>query len=337
MIVVPFGRSYSTEPVWSITTSNRIFDNEVVWQVTELDADDHDVWVASKLYTLGDLIFPTTTNGRMYRAIRFNTKQMQSLNYLAENIRVYELYPKITQMIDYVVDQCNEQFKDVSQKWNKWVDPVLLSGSVEPTWSTTLGASTIDSGITWITILKGVNTPDLWESNHPYVHGNLVQPISGTSTYMYRVMVTEDRVQEIILESGYSYINDVLGTLNNVDYNILVYFLSVISMMKGSKSGLELVIKTLNLPATTLTEWWETNPKGTPDTYEMRIRFDDPTKIADQIEAKNKVLIFSENYVYPICNIVDEEYPTPDAESGAICGVVTDQFMELIEANGTWV
>lgn len=160
-----------------------------------------------------------------------------SINYLAENLRDAELYPKITGMIDYIVSNFEEEFNDVK---NKYKNPDLVSNEV---------------------------------------------------------------IKQIIDELGFNYISSVMDTITNYQFNSMLDFLGLINLLKGSRTGLELVLKLLGFDSV-ITEWWEKEPKGIPDTYDITVVLNSST-VEDPYATINKIKIFSLHYVYPLIENVD--------------------------------
>ena len=106
----------------------------------------------------------------------------------------------------------------------------------------------------------------------------------------------ESKLLEIIKEFGYDYITDVLD-LTTAQIRQLAQLISLIHFMKGHKDGLVLVLDLLGFVGSILTEWWEKNPQGTPDTFDMELNLN---VSSIDTEAIIRLLAFVENYVYPV-------------------------------------
>lgn len=108
-------------------------------------------------------------------------------------------------------------------------------------------------------------------------------------------------IHQIIEEFGFQYIVDILDLPESKMKNLIAY-LSLINMLKGSKTGLELVLTLLGFEYEML-EWWE-DPIALPErnTYALELTFVD-------MGFDSKFLLdfqtFSRQYVYPLlANIV---------------------------------
>ena len=84
--------------------------------------------------------------------------------------------------------------------------------------------------------------------------------------------LTPEVIAEIVKEYGFDYINDIVSTLQNIETNVLVHFISLLHLLKGHQDGLELILKVLGFNFN-IVNWWEPFPKGAPHTYNMEIFF----------------------------------------------------------------
>ena len=123
-------------------------------------------------------------------------------------------------------------------------------------------------------------------------------------------VLPEDLLLEIIEEFGYGYITDVLD-LTTAQIRQLAQLISLIHFMKGHKDGLVLVLDLLGFVGSVLTEWWEKNPQGTPDTFDMELNLN--VSSIDSA-AVPRLLAFVENYVYPIIETLTFVSDVVDAE-----------------------
>lgn len=116
-------------------------------------------------------------------------------------------------------------------------------------------------------------------------------------------VVREEVIKEIINELGFEYISQVMDTISNFEFNQLLQFLGLINLLKGSRNGLELVLKLLGFDSI-ITEWWETEPKGTVDEFDLTVIVNS-SFVTDLNATVDKVKAFAKHYVYPNLNIVD--------------------------------
>ena len=109
-----------------------------------------------------------------------------------------------------------------------------------------------------------------------------------------------DVADAVIDEQGYGYILDVLK-LSAVDIRRLMPLIPVIHFLKGSKMGLQLVMRYLGI-GYSFVEWWETNGSGIPDTYTLTV--DIPPTVTDSARFLSTLASFLHQYIYPIPGVV---------------------------------
>jgi hypothetical protein len=168
------------------------------------------------------------------------TSEIDSIIYVPEKLREFELYPKIQAMLNYIMEGYFTEIEDVRYKY------------------------------------RG---PDI---------------------------VRDEVIQEIINELGFKYISNVMQTITNYEFNILLEFLGLINLLKGSKEGLQLVLKLLGFEAI-ISEWWELNPVGVPYTFIITIIMDG-SFIQDPVLTLNKVKDFIREYVFPTIQNIDFQF-----------------------------
>ena len=114
--------------------------------------------------------------------------------------------------------------------------------------------------------------------------------------------VSSDRViDEVIEEFGFSYISDLADTLTGIDKSILVSFLTLLSNLKGSRKGLELVLQILGIE-NVVTEWFEDTPVGEPNTFRLDV-FLDLGQTQSVFETVRTLKEFLRFYVVPILSL----------------------------------
>jgi len=135
--------------------------------------------------------------------------------------------------------------------------------------------------------------------------------------------LSEDAITETINEYGFSYISELMGTLTDIEIDTLVYFLGLIHYLKGHRTGLELVLKILGLE-TSITEWWETDPKGEPMSFCMVVFMDENVK--NIYLTLDKIKKFVRHYVYPRFEKVEITFTFPLAEKNIIVAGFVDKI-----------
>lgn len=154
-----------------------------------------------------------------------------TLKYFPEELRKFQLNPKVAELLDYIVEQTCEDFKDIKDKYRD---------------------------------------PD---------------------------NAKEEVVEAIINEYGFGYINDVIATLTNIEFNILLQFMGLLHFLKGTREGLGLIMTVLGFEYE-IEEWWEKTPEGEPHTFDMTIDMN-LTTVPDVLQTLAQIRAFTEEYVYP--------------------------------------
>lgn len=108
----------------------------------------------------------------------------------------------------------------------------------------------------------------------------------------------------IVQEFGYDYILPILN-LTEEEQSVIFNYLTPIHQLKGTKQGLELVLRLLGITYT-ITEWWEdTTPPDTyipyPYTFRLDFYMDDGKLKYNSIKLLKS---FIRQYVYPIWNFI---------------------------------
>lgn len=139
--------------------------------------------------------------------------------------------------------------------------------------------------------------------------------------------ISEDVVSEIINEYGFQYINNMTDLLTGIERNILVHFISLLHLLKGHRSGLELVLTILGFDFL-IEEWWEQDPKGVPMTFNMTVFFN-LSQIAPGVsvfEVLDSLRVFAREYVYPIFDVANVVFDFEFAPANtAMAGFTTQE------------
>jgi len=108
--------------------------------------------------------------------------------------------------------------------------------------------------------------------------------------------LSSDGVKNTILEQGFGYIVDVMNTVENLEFNVMLSFMDVINQLKGTRAGLELVLKLMGFDSI-IAEWWE-DPSVEKDkwSYELIVIFNS-SNVPNIFDTLEKVKEFSDNYV----------------------------------------
>ena len=108
--------------------------------------------------------------------------------------------------------------------------------------------------------------------------------------------LSEETVKEIVREQGFDYIVSVMDTISGFQFNKMLSFIELINELKGTRKGLELVLRLMGFDSI-IKEWWEGAQFDTdPWTYEIIIIVNS-SFVPDLFNTLDKVKIFSQNYV----------------------------------------
>jgi hypothetical protein len=116
-----------------------------------------------------------------------------------------------------------------------------------------------------------------------------------------------------------------MDTITDFEFNTLITYVSLISQLKGSRKGLELVLRLLGFESV-IREWWEApDPvdQGEPWTYELKILVN-ASNVPDIFTTLQKVEVFSRNYVFAQISNIDVQF-------------LLDNFAEAIPIMGGYV
>lgn len=114
--------------------------------------------------------------------------------------------------------------------------------------------------------------------------------------YKDNTQLSSDAVKNTILEQGFGYIVDVMNTVENLEFNTMLSFMDVVNQLKGTRAGLELVLKLMGFDSI-INEWWE-DPSIEKDkwSYEIIVIFNS-SNVPNIFDTVDKVREFSDNYV----------------------------------------
>lgn len=114
--------------------------------------------------------------------------------------------------------------------------------------------------------------------------------------YKDNSQLSSEAVKNTILEQGFGYIVDVMNTVEGLEFNVMLSFMDVVNQLKGTRAGLELVLKLMGFDSI-IAEWWE-DPSVEKDkwSYEIIVIFNS-SNVPNIFETVEKVKEFSDNYV----------------------------------------
>jgi hypothetical protein len=153
------------------------------------------------------------------------------LKYLPEGVADYDLFVKMSEILQYLVDKFNEELADTENKY-----------------------------------------------------------VGGTDS--------EEILDRVLFEYGYSYVADLADSLTTIDASLLLSLISLLHFKKGTQEGLSLILELLGFEAE-ITNWYEEVPVTEEHTYSININVD-LSNVPDLLTTLEKIKVFSENYVYPV-------------------------------------
>lgn len=111
--------------------------------------------------------------------------------------------------------------------------------------------------------------------------------------------MTDESIKAYVQDHGYTYILDLLATSHDNLQNLL-FLLPLITYLKGSRKGLEVVFSLLqnsgSQSATNISVWYEQDPIGEEDTFSIESDIDLASIDTSFFE---KFDTFIQKYVYP--------------------------------------
>ena len=121
----------------------------------------------------------------------------------------------------------------------------------------------------------------------------------------------EATIKEIFKEQGFGYISDIMDTITGFEFQSMLSFVDLINQLKGTRKGLELVLKLLGFDSV-IKEWWEdTLVSNEPWTYEIIVIMNS-SYVPDIYNTLAKVQVFSQNYVLAKISNIDVRFAEPN-------------------------
>jgi len=120
--------------------------------------------------------------------------------------------------------------------------------------------------------------------------------------------LSNDAIAEVIHDLGFTYIEDIIKTISNVEFKLLSEFSGLINILKGTRGGLELILTLLGFEYF-IKEWWEEDFSGKKEPHSFDfILCMNPNYVKDAKKTFEKVMNFISNYVYPKVRHRDYHY-----------------------------
>jgi hypothetical protein len=148
------------------------------------------------------------------------------------------------------------------------------------------------------------------------------------SKYTDPSSVTREVVTEVFRENGLKSVVDLLNNVNVVDYNTVLAFSAYVTLLKGSRTGYETVLRLIGFTYT-LKEWWEEGGSGIPNTFSIDIDLN-ASQTSKPYETFQKFKKFTSEYVFPIVHPLGYTYVIdfrgPQISCHGAAGVILDSL-----------
>lgn len=133
--------------------------------------------------------------------------------------------------------------------------------------------------------------------------------------YSNPAQVNSEVIVQIINEFGFTYITNLMSTITNYEFNTLLSFVSLINLLKGSVTGLQLILVLLGFDAV-ITQWYQIAPLGVPYTYAMLLLMNS-SYVQNPIATVDAVKIFARQYVFPLLTSLTYNFNVNFAQVGS--------------------
>ena len=297
----------------------------------------YDSWPQDVYINVGDYIYPSSPNGFLYVATNSGKTQSTTIGKSALSEPAWHINTTIYDGIlvwDFVV-LTSQQVSDNIQEWRPghkynvgefvvptyeflWnTDPcgfVLSRIVAEPAWVTSPHVKITDNEVVWESLIsayfyipKGiVNEPLMSEiyktvdylSQMEYIKLDMNEV---SEKFGDRLKLEIDTIYQVIDEMGYDYLSRVLN-LTKEEVDSFVKYIGLMHLLKGQRSGLELVMSLMGL-AFHIEEWWETPDINNPTIPVQSFNLDINVNISQMYSnTTSRLTNFIKNYVYPKLN-----------------------------------
>lgn len=318
------------------------------------------IWEPNKTYLAGQIVYPSDNNGLYYVCLVGGKSRDTTVAISGENEPLWmesgliedgfiiwrpmphDSNPSVDTWEPNKSYHKGDKVHPASGNFQGLYSYILANILSEPVWPIEHEAVFTDGSITWqakistqIYIPKNLRNDALYaefyrlldyllESNTPVLN-------DFTQKFKNRENIQIEALESFIGEQGYDYIVSVLD-LTKDQLETLSNYLNLIHFLKGTRKGLELVLKLLGI-VTEITEWWEEEPKGEPHTFSLDINFNLGNVKTDTVE---RLTSFVGHYVFPKLKsiVVNFETELANLETYVSGTYDTDTY---IEGGGTFL
>lgn len=184
-------------------------------------------------------------------------------------------------------------------------------------------------------ISKHQRNKELWIKVNEMMKHVVSQAVLDLNDVKYKYTDTEqlgeNAIKQTLVELGFSYIVDIMDTITGFEFNTMLAFAQYIGQLKGTRKGLELVLKLMGFDSV-IKEWWEDrNNLGEPWSYEI-IVIVDSSYVPDIFNTLDKVRIFSEHYVLAKISNIDVRFSSEQfaERSPVMAGFVHSHYSGIV-------
>lgn len=265
------GKSDIEEPLWLL--DKNVYDNVLVWKsikITQVDTSNIQNWEPNRTYNLGQCV-----------------RQQSGQPLIFDEIEI------VFQLIDILV----------KHNWPTIPESRIIDGTVEWECHLSIGYLLPKERLKEKVFYEFVQIMDYLILHEEVYFNDFIHKYNDLTK------VRVPSLKEIIAEQGYKYVSDLLN-LSEKELANLVKYINIISDLKGSKKGLEVVFNMIGIKYY-MCQWWEKNPKGTPHTWDLSIEVEMDKVVSNMI---GNLVTFTRNYVYPIIENFEITYSMNMAE-----------------------
>lgn len=158
------------------------------------------------------------------------------------------------------------------------------------------------------------NDTELWQKITSLINHIVTDTATDMSVVKYKytdpTKIGNAAIEQVIIETGYSYIASVMETVSNFDFSAMVSFANLISNLKGTRVGMELVLQLMGFDSV-ITEWWEATPTAEPWSYKITVVVD-TSHVLNLYTTLAALKVFSQNYVFAKISDIELQFSGAD-------------------------
>lgn len=319
-----------------------------------------DIWKQKTTYKVGQIIYPDKPNGFYYVCVQSGTTKSTTEGYSnsfeptwQENRSIEDRFliwkplphdpnPSVTEWEPDKLYHLGNKVHPASGSLRGLYSYILLRIIAEPVWPTEIDAVIEDGTVSWQAkistqsfIPQELTTDELHTEFHRLVDYLLESNVLVLNDVLFkfkdRSKLQIGALQALVTEQGYEYIADVLS-LTKDQLETLMEYINLIHFLKGTRTGLELVLNLLGIAAV-IKEWWEEEPTQEAHTFTLSLDFNLGNIKRDSVR---RIADFTAHYVFPKLRQIIINYEAELAQKETYLMGVADQDFH-IDSGDTFV